>query len=446
MFWRCSGGESLKWIKLTAAVLLLSLVLSGCSFRFASSVDELISPVSPQGDDADVQNALSSYVSGGYTLKTPSGGEFTTAFSFFDVDGDSADEAVVFYEPEKTPGKICMAVIDKTAQNWSVIYNISSEYSDVYSLSFSDLTGDGILEFVVLWDVISNSTNHVLTVYRQNTGNGYSLEPVGSELTVNNCIVVDMDLDSVNEMLAFTIETGDEISASATLYEYSDGGRETIGRTKLDGHISYYDDIQYDVEDDRVYIYADAVKSDGTQMLTEVIYWSDYYNTIISPFYSYSSGVTNATSRSVMLNCSDVDEDGITEIPTDAQKDAMPADVYAVEWNKYNDSVLVKDCSSIVVVKDEYQLIISDAYFDKIKVLYSPEDSLLTVTDQNDEILFSVMCVLKAHYDSASTSFAGFTAVAESSGYVYLVHTENGGNGDFSADAVKSMLRTYKGE
>ena len=156
MFGRCSGGESLKWIKLTAAVLLLSLVLSGCSFRLASSVDELISPVSPQGDDADVQNALSSYVSGGYTLKTPSGGEFTTAFSFFDVDGDSADEAVVFYEPEKTPGKICMAVIDKTAQNWSVIYNISSEYSDVYSLSFSDLTGDGVLEFVVLWDVISN--------------------------------------------------------------------------------------------------------------------------------------------------------------------------------------------------------------------------------------------------------------------------------------------------
>ena len=35
----------MKWIKLTAAVLLLSLVLSGCSFRLASSVDELISRI-----------------------------------------------------------------------------------------------------------------------------------------------------------------------------------------------------------------------------------------------------------------------------------------------------------------------------------------------------------------------------------------------------------------
>lgn len=440
------GGVSLKWIKIIAAVLVISFVFSGCSFRLASSVDELISPVSPQGDDADVQNALSSYVSGGYTLKTPSGGDFTTAFSFFDIDGDSADEAIVFYEPEKTPGKISMAVIDRSAQNWSVIYNISSNYSDVYSLSFSDLTGDGVYEFVVLWDVISNSTNHVLTVYLQNTDNGYALEPIGSELTVNNCITVDMDRDSVNEMLAFTIETGDEISASAALYEYNSGSRDTLGRTRLDGHISYYDDIQYDVDDDRVYIYADAVKSDGTQMLTEVIYWSDYYDTIISPFYSYSSGVTSATSRTAMMNCADVDDDGITEIPTDAQKDSMPSDVYAVVWNKYNDSVLVKDCYSIVVVKDEYQLIIPDEYFDRIKVLYSPENSLLTVTDENDNVLFSVMCVLKAHYDSSSSAYSGFTAVAESSGYTYLVQAGNSGNADFSADAVKSMLRTYKGE
>lgn len=251
-----AGGESLKWIKIIAVVVLMSLVLSGCSFRLASSVDELISPVSPQGDDADVQNALSSYVSGGYSLKTPSAGDFTTAFSFYDVDGDSVEEAIVFYEAEKTPGKISMAVIDKVGDNWSVVYNINSEYSDVYSLSFSDLTGDGINEFVVLWDVISNSVNHVLYVYAQNLNGEYSLSPIGSELTVNNCIAVDMDLDTVNEMLVFTIESGDSVSSTATLYEYSLNGRETLGRTKLDGHISYYSDIQYNVADDRVYIYA----------------------------------------------------------------------------------------------------------------------------------------------------------------------------------------------
>ncbi len=439
-------GEGLKWIKIISAAVFISFVLSGCSFRLASSVDELISPVSPQGDDADVQNALSSFLSGGYTLKTPSGGEYTTAFSFFDTDGDSADEAVVFYEPEKTPGKISMAVIDRNTDNWSVICNVSSEYSDVYSLSFSDLTGDGVCELVVLWDVIVNSTNHVLTVYSQTSSGEYSLAPIGSELTVNNCIPVDMDLDSVNEMLVFTIESTDGISASATLYEYTDSGRETLGRTRLDGHISYYDEIKYNVDNGRVYVYADAVKSDGTQMLTEVIYWSDYYDTIISPFYSYSSGVTSATSRSAMMNCADIDDDGIIEIPTDAQKDSMPADVLAVEWNKYNDSVLVKTCSSLVVVKDEYQLIIPDEYFDKIRVAYSPDNSLLTVTDENDSVLFTVMCVLKAHYDESSSAYSGYAVVEENAGYVYLSQTGESGGSDFSEQAVRSMLKTDKGE
>ena len=436
----------MKWFKLTAVVLLTALLLSGCSFRLASSVDELISPVSPQGDDADIQKALSSYISGGYSLKTPSGGDFTTAFSFFDFDGDSQEESVVFYEPETTPGRISMAVIDKTEDGWSVVCNISSECSDVYSLSFSDLTGDGVYEFVVLWDVISNSVNHVLSVYQQSFSGSFSLAPLGADMTVNNCIAVDMDLDSVNEMLVFTIDSGDSVSASATLYGYSENGRETLGRTRLDGHIIYYDMIRYDVDDDRVYIYADAVKSDGTQMLTEVIYWSDYYNTIVSPFYSYSNGVTNETSRSVMLGCEDVDEDGIIEIPADSQKDSMPSDVYAVDWKKYDSSVLVDACSSLVVIKDQYQLIIPDEFFDDIQVSYSPESSLLTVSDGADNMLFSVMCVLKAHYNETSAQYSGYTPVQESSGYVYLVQTGESGEADFSADAVKTMLRTDKGE
>lgn len=436
----------MKWIKITAAVLLLCAVLSGCSFRLASSVDELISPVSPQGDDADVQNALASYAKSGYTLKTPSSGDFRTAYSFYDADGDSADEAIVFYEPAQSPGKISMAVIDKSESGWSVIYNLQNDYSDVYSLAFADLNGDGKDEIVVLWDVISNSTNHIMSVYSQSLEGGYSLVPLGSDISVNSCLPVDMDLDGVYEMLAFTIETGDSVSASAALYGYTGGGRETLGRTRLDGHISYYDEITAHKISDRVYIYADAVKSDGTQMLTEVIYWSDYYNTIISPFYSYSTGITGSTTRSSMLNCADVDNDGVVEIPIDADVSQLPADVYAVEWTEYDDSVLKSDCFSIAVVKDEYQIIIPEKYFDGIKITYSPEDSLLTAAGKDGGELFSVYCVLKAHYEENAPEYRGYTAAAQGSGYLYLVKTGDAGKSDFSAGALKSMIRTNEGE
>ncbi len=426
--------------------MLSAFLLSGCSFRLASSVDELISPVSPQGEDADVQNALSSYISGGYTLKTPSGGEFTTAFSFYDFDGDSQEEAIVFYEPEKTPGMISMAVIDKVSGSWTVTYNISSTYSYVYSLSFSDLTGDGVYEFIVLWDVISNSTSHVLSVYQQELSDEFALTPLGDDITVNSFISLDMNLDSVNEILAFTIDSGDTVSAYATLYGYSDSGRKTLGSTRLDGHITYYDSIQYYTDDDRVYVYADAVKSDGTQMLTEVIYWSDYYDTIISPFYSYSTGITSATTRSVMVSCDDVDEDGTIEIPCDSDKTSVPSEVYAVNWKRYNSSVLVDAYSSLVVAKDQYQVIIPDEYFDDIHIDYSSESALLTVSDSEDNLLFSVMCVLKTQYNESAEQYSDYTVVQENSGYVYLVQTGESGEADFSADALKTLLKTDKGE
>lgn len=436
----------MKWVKIVSAVLLLCIVLSGCSFRFASSVDELISPVSPQGDDAAVQNALISYAGGGYTLKTPSAGEFRTAYSFYDTDGDSQEEAVVFYEPQQSPGKISIAVIDKSGDNWSVVYSLQNDYSDVYSLDFSDLNGDGNKEFIVMWDVISNSTNHILSVYSQNFEEGYALETLGSDITVNSCLPVDMDLDSTDELLAFTIETGDSVSASATLYEYSKDGRETLGRTRLDGHISYYDKIRAQETDGRVYIYADAVKSDGTQMLTEVIYWSDYYNTIISPFFSYSTGVTSSTTRESMLNCMDVDSDGVIEIPIDDEVTGLPSDVYAVEWTKYDSSVLKSACYSLAVRKDEYQIIIPDDYINDIKISYSAEDSCLTVTDKSDEVLFSVSCVLKAHYEENSALYSDYSIIADSSGYLYLAQTGENGEADFSVEALKTMIRTNEGE
>ena len=50
-------------------------------------------------------------------------------------------------------------------------------------------------------------------------------------------------------------------------------------------------------------------------MLTEIIHWSDYYNTIVSPFYSYSTGVTKRTTRSAMLSSRDINDDGKIEIP-----------------------------------------------------------------------------------------------------------------------------------
>jgi len=439
----------LKRMKLLILILLICFLFSGCSFRIASSVDDLISPVSPYGENENVQNALSSFCKDGFSLKTPAGGSHTTAYTFFDYDADSQDEAVVFYEPSSNLGVIHMALMDKKGGSWSVVYNTEGDGSDIYSVDFCDLNGDGVLEFIVLWDVISNSSNHVMSVYRQSSDkDGFSLVKSDDLLTMNDYITVDMDADSKNEIVVFSIESGNSFSSNAVLYDYEDDSLKSLGNTKLDGHINFYKDIKAESFDGKVYIYADAVKSNGTEMLTEIIHWSDYYNTIVSPFYSYSSGVTKRTARTAMLSSRDIDGDGKIEIPLDAALQELPGGVAAVNWKRYENTVLEHVAYSVAVEKDDYQLIIPDDMFESIKVQYSQADSLLTVTDSEDNSLFSILAVLKPHYNENSSKFAaaGYFVVHEEIGYVYLASVNSDSDAAVSIDDLKNMIKSYKGE
>lgn len=439
----------LRITKILIFVMIICVLFSGCSFRVASSVDDLISPVAPSGENENVQNALNSFCKDGFTLKTPAGGAHTTAYTFFDYDGDGADEAVVFYEPSSSLGSINMALIDKTDDNWSVVCNIEGDGSDVYSVDFCDLSGDGTLEFVVLWNVISNSSNHLMNVYRQSKSEDGVLSLIKTEkpVVMNDYIAVDVDEDKQNELVVFSIQSGESISANAVLYNYSDDRLRSLGNTKLDGHINSYKSIKTEKFDDTVYIYADAVKSNGTEMLTEIIHWSDYYNTIVSPFYSYSTGVTKRTTRSAMLNSRDINDDGKIEIPLDADF-YVPSGVTAVNWKRYENTVLEHTVYSIGVEKDDYQLVIPDDMIDKIQIQYDSSNSVLSVSDLNDNVVFNVQTVLKSQYSDNSENYAssGYYVISEDVGYVYLSAVGSEAEISVSIDDLKNLIKPYKGE
>ena len=79
----------LKKLQAFIPVLILALILSGCSFRLFSTAEELIYPVSPSGENANVQKALDTYFKNGYSLKTPISGEYKTSYIFYDIDADA---------------------------------------------------------------------------------------------------------------------------------------------------------------------------------------------------------------------------------------------------------------------------------------------------------------------------------------------------------------------
>ena len=437
----------MKHIRAILLMLAVCVLLGGCSFKLAASADELISPIPPTGINADVQNALNSYCKGGYTLKTPLSGDYTTSFIFYDLDNDNEDEAVVFYQQSSDPERTDMAVIDKNGDNWSVICNVEGEGADVYSVDFCNLNGDSYAEPVVLWDAITNSSSHLLSAYKQSyDGDTLTISKIGNSMTVSNYIPVDIDNAGVDELLVFTVSGGKSPLAKATLYKLERNGFVARSSTKLDGHITGYKSIISENTDKGFCVFADAVKTDETQMLTELIIWSDYYGEIIAPYYSYSTGTTGNTTRKSMLNSMDVNGDGYIELPLDADDISLPEQVEAINWKQYRNSVLRHICYTIAVQKDNYQVLIPDEYFKKISVSYDTDNSEMTVSDHNGKLIFSITFLLKSQYNDNPSAYADYTEMMSDSGYIYLAVCGNDSDIKITTEDLKIMIKSYEGE
>lgn len=431
----------MKYIKALICTLLIATILSGCSFRISSSIEDLISPVSPFGDNADIQEALNSYAKNGYSLKTPSGGEYIASYNFFDIDGDGVDEAFAFYEPSDDLGTISMALIKKLNDKWSVVENIKGDGKDIYSVSFSDVNNDGRVELLVCWDVISNSSNHNLSVYLMKpTAESVKLKQIGESVSINNYLVVDYDKNSKNELMIFEIN-GASSSARAKLYSLSDNAFDLLSETKLDSHITSYTNILVEEAENDVRVYADAIGSDGSSMLTEIVYWSDTYDSIISPFYSYATGLTKGTTRNLSLNCDDINGDKLIEIPTNYSMDGLPKKVDAVDWRIYKNTILVHSEYSLVVSDDGYMTVLSDDIFKSISVSYDGDERLMTVKNkQTKKDIFSIKPVLKAVYDEKE--YKDYSVVLEASGYYYLAKIGNDTKIKISIDDLTEMVKS----
>lgn len=435
----------MKKIKLFSVILILSLLLAGCNnFKLATSIDDLISPVSPSGDNAGVQNAVSELCKSGYLIKIPSGGDYTTSYIFHNLDSDENDEAIAFYEPSDDRGTVSLAVLKKSDDKWSVIDNIKGEGSDVKSVDFCDVNDDGAEEILVCWSFISKSTTFKLSVYSQGQTDGeYKLKPISDSITAGEFVCADINEDKVNEVVVFNIGSSGE-SPSAQLYSFKNNRKSLIGETKLDSTIISFESITCGVTDEGMSIYADALKSDGDSMLTEFIYWSNYYDSIVSPFYSYSTGRTADTTRSSLIDCKDIDGDKTIEIPLDLSVKNLPSQITAQNWVAYGNTVLNHKCYSYSCKRDAYSLVIDDNVFSKLSVKYDNDKRMLSaVSNDSKKECFSIVTVIKSAYNSDDERFKNYTQIFSNSGFVYLAGVNSQADIKFSVEDLKNMIKPY---
>lgn len=431
----------MKYFKAFICIFLISFLLSGCNFRISSSIDDLISPLSPFGDNADVKEALDRYVSNGYTLKTPDNGRYISSYNFYDFDSDGTEEAFVFYEPSDNLGSICLAVITKNDSKWDVACSVTGAGKDVYSLDFVKLNNDALPQVIVCWDAISNSMNHELVVYTLNLKSAKpTLKAFDETKNVSEYYCADMYGDKNNELLLLNTNTGSSKSPRAELYSLNSGSFELLGETKLDSRIATFSSINEDTVDGKTQVYVDAITSDGALMITELLVWDEDYESIVSPFYSYSSMRTEETSREARLVCMDIDGDGLLEIPIDYSLRSLPDKVFAVKFTDYRHTVLVHNSYALFVENDKYVFVLPNEVLPYLSVKYSSKDREMSIENrQSKKVILKIKPVLKATYKE--NEHKKYQIVSEASGYYYLAQKGDDSEVSFTDDEIKQNLK-----
>ena len=136
---------------LTALVLSLIMTLCSCSLTNGDYVAYMTAPKAT-GEMSDVADAFYDFAGENVTLSYPARGDYLSAFTLEDIDGDGLREAVVFYTSDKDENGVApvhINIVDKRKGEWRSVADAVTTSNAVDMLSFADISGNGIKEMVV---------------------------------------------------------------------------------------------------------------------------------------------------------------------------------------------------------------------------------------------------------------------------------------------------------
>ena len=301
--------------------VVMILLCSGCSLNFFS-VESLMSPPLQSGKNGEVEEAFKKLMAEKtIQLRTPQSGDYQTAFVLFDINGDSQEEAIVFYTDSSIDASVRMSFLECINDTWVISSDVKGAGSGIFDVSFSDMDNNGVYEILVGWSLFDTRTSKIVSVYEVTVGEKgvFTLNTLGNEY-YNSKSLTDFNGDKKDDLvLVYLDDTGETQQSYFRCFSLSENNEFVkYSDVKLDSHINSVSKMQYDtVRRDgelckRVFI--DCIKTE-TSMFTEILYWDfEHLKTVRDIKTPVSS-----TSRNSKILCRDIDGDGLLEIPSNTK-------------------------------------------------------------------------------------------------------------------------------
>lgn len=434
--------------KICAIFLILALIFSlcGCSFRDATD-DSLLKPPRPVGEMYDISQALENAVTEKYTLKFPTSGDYRSAISQKDINGDGILEAIAFYSTV-ADNAVTMHVnfIIKTEKEWRSVADFRCVATGVETVDFKDMNNDGIEEILVGWSVYG-TVDKALGVYSF-ADNKFTQRAMEN---YTHYLCEDIDGDGNMELFVSHLDSKNE-TAGAKLIRLTESGILELGNCLLDNTAtSYYKPIVGKLNNGNTAIYFDAVKGSG--LITEVLQIKD---SVMTNALTPIDAPPISTYRASNVEIRDLNGDGVYGIPIQIlltqSVEAESENVYVTEWYTIGYDKLDYSFSALMNYVDGYYIVVPEKWKNKITVTRDTPNRIRTImaidekTGNSSDILVKVQTVLidQKVADSA-VKLENATEIIRKGEYCYMVSVGDAQNAAaVTLDEFKNLFKVLE--
>ncbi len=320
-----------------------ALALSGC--MFVSSPDELYSLPKLPEEYTDLENEINTLLSTGYEYIAPTEGENLQLVQMVDVDSDGIDEAIVFLRKSGDTKPLKIYIFKETEDGYQAAVEIQESAASIDRVDYEDMNGDGILELIVGWRMVSadntqgllaNSTSdHTLTrvvsVYNLNRYDGQKI----LETNYNSYVTTDLDRNGIPGLVI--IAGGSSGNCNATLYEWTQGALEIQSTAKLSVAPAMLDEVRMGGLTDGEEALFVIGNVDDSNQVTDILVLRD--GVLTNCMMDEQTGISRLVYHNASVQARDINDDGVLEIPIsyELQKPNAASQTYwGIQWTAFS--------------------------------------------------------------------------------------------------------------
>ena len=290
-------------IKAVAALLVATLILTGCTMR---TVGQMYQLPKRSEDYSNLQSVMDKAMTG-LKFSAPIAGDNQQSVQMADIDGDSEQEYLVFCKGSaELPLRIL--VFDRVNGVFTHIDSIVSNGADFDQVEYIQMDEKPGVE-VVVGHKISDMLTRSVAVYTFADGESERL------ITTNyrKFLAVDMEGDGESELFVLRSGQSEADPGVAELYSLKDGIVERSNEVSMSASVDKLKRVLVGkLYDGKQAVYV-ATSIGDTSLVTDIYTVADRY--LVNVVKMDPQGMGTQTLRNYYIYADDIDNDGVTELP-----------------------------------------------------------------------------------------------------------------------------------